>query len=146
MRRLSRFTVGVTTGVAVASVALFYHDKLYTGAETARLVWTGWTYFLVWAATVAYAMWRPNDYRTTRELTALTGLGLIGLPLLNGLATGDVFLSGLAGATPVTAWVDVTFLVLGAVTCVVAAALPDHRPEAAALPADTAQPHPAPAE
>ena len=91
-------------------------------------------------------MWRPNDYRTTRELTALTGLGLIGLPLLNGLATGDVFLSGLAGATPVTAWVDVTFLVLGAVTCVVAAALPDHRPETAAPPADTAQPHPAPAE
>ena len=145
-RRLSRFTVGVTAGVAVASVALFYHDKLYTGAESARLVWTGWTYFLVWAVVVAYAMWRTNDYRTTRDLTALTGLGLIGLPLLNGLATGDFFLSGLAGANPVTAWVDVSFLVLGAITCTLAAALPSHRPEAVAATTDTTHAHAAPAE
>ena len=38
------------------------------------------------------------------------------------------------------------YLVLGALTCAVAAALPVHRPETAALPADTAQPHAAPAE
>lgn len=148
-RRLSRFTVGVTLGVAVASVALFYLDKLYAGAEEARLVTTGWTYFGVWAAAIVYALCRSNDYRTTRELMTLTGIGLLGLPLLNGLVTGDYFFSSVAAAEAgqaVAAWVDVVFLVAGGLTCATAAALPRNRPAAIAAPTEATHGHPAPAE
>ncbi|MCG8440785.1 MAG: PepSY domain-containing protein [Caulobacterales bacterium] len=126
-RGLSRVTVGVTTGLAVASVALFYHDKLYAGAEQARLTATGGTYFGVWAAVVVYAFLRRSDYRATKEMTALAGLGLMGLPVLNGVVTGDFAWEALNGGHAVTAGVDVTLFLCGLLALAAAVALPARR-------------------
>ncbi|MEO0972045.1 MAG: PepSY-associated TM helix domain-containing protein, partial [Pseudomonadota bacterium] len=87
-RRLSALNVGVTLGVGAATVAIFYLDKLYFGPEDLRLRMTGLCYFAVWAAVILYAFARPCAYRATRELLAVIGTGLLGLPWLNALSTG----------------------------------------------------------
>jgi len=127
-RRLSRLTVGVTTGLPLASVAIFYLDKLYGGAEAGRLAATGWTYFAVWFAVIAFALTRTNEYRTVQDMLTLTGLGLIGIPLLNGAVTGDPFWSALQSAHTASAWIDVACLIVGAITVLAARSLPISRP------------------
>lgn len=114
--RLGHLNTGVIMGLPVATLAIFYLDKLYVGAEASRIFATGWTYFGVWALGLAYAFGRRNDYATTRELLALTGALAMGIPLLNGLATGDWFTTGLASDFRVVAWVDLTMLIGGLLT------------------------------
>ncbi|MEO1029259.1 MAG: PepSY-associated TM helix domain-containing protein [Pseudomonadota bacterium] len=80
--RLGRFNVGVTTGMAFATASIFYLDKLYLGAEASRVTATGWTYFGVWFAVIFYALIRENEYRTVRDMLALTGLAFMGIPFL----------------------------------------------------------------
>jgi len=126
-RRLSRLSVGVTTGIAVASISLFYLDKLYWGAEAARLTWTGLIYFLVWGLVIAYAFARSNDYRTVKQMVALTGVLLLGLPGLNAAVTGDGVWQITANGHRVAAWVDASFLALGAASLILAKALPGRR-------------------
>ncbi|MEL6362256.1 MAG: PepSY-associated TM helix domain-containing protein [Pseudomonadota bacterium] len=128
-RRLGRFNVGVTMGLPIASVAIFYLDKLYGGAEAGRLAATGWTYFAVWFAGIGYAMARQNEYQSVRDMLALIGLGLLGLPVLNGVTTGDFFWSALQGGHTTSAWVDVACPVLGIATLAVSRVLPAVRPE-----------------
>ncbi len=42
--RLGHFNTGLIMGLPLATLAVFYLDKLYAGAEACRLAWTGWTY------------------------------------------------------------------------------------------------------
>ncbi|MEL6172413.1 MAG: PepSY domain-containing protein, partial [Pseudomonadota bacterium] len=128
-RRLGRLTVGVTTGLPLASVAIFYLDKLYGGAEAGRLAATGWTYFGVWVAVIIFALARRNDYRTVRDLLALTGIVMIGLPILNGVATGEFFWSAIGSGHTASAWVDFSCLILGVLTVAASRTLPSKRPE-----------------
>ncbi|MEM9420908.1 MAG: PepSY-associated TM helix domain-containing protein [Pseudomonadota bacterium] len=153
-RRLSRLSVGIMMGLPVASASIFYLDKLYIGSEGARLAWTGWTYFIAWGACTAYALRRPNEYQTVRQLMALVGGLMVGLPFVNMLATGDVFLGDLAAGTG-WAWADFLFILVGALTIYVSRTLPAKRPEKkkkrrSITTTDTSkaapQPHTAPAE
>lgn len=130
-RGLSRLNVGVCMGVVVASAGLFVHNVLYAGSESSRLVWTGWTYFGIWFAAIAYAFARKDEYRATVELMAGAGVTLIVAALLNGAATGHPIWQGFSvdGHGP-TAWIDITLLGLGALAIALAALLPKQRPEA----------------
>jgi len=127
-RRLGRLTVGVTTGLPLASVAIFYLDKLYGGAEAGRLAATGWTYFGVWVAVIILALARRNEYRTVRDILALTGIGMIGLPILNGAVTSDFVWASLQSGHTASAWIDVATFIIGVVTVLVARKLPSSRP------------------
>ena len=130
-RGLSRLNVGVTMGIVVASAGLFVHNVLYAGAESSRLVWTGWTYFGIWFAAIGYAFWRKDEYRATAELMAGAGLTLIAAVLLNGAVTGHPVWAGFsAGGHAPTAWTDITLLAMGGIGLGLAAALPKQRPEA----------------
>ena len=148
-RGLSRLTVGVTCGIGVASAALLHHDKFYAGAESSRLFWTGWTYFIVWAIAIAYAFVRRDEYRATKDMIAFGGLLLALAPLTNGVMTGDFAWNALTGASnALVAWTDLAFLICGLLTIALAAVLPRTRPQtlrqrrrAAQIDAD-----PAPAE
>ncbi|MEL7491696.1 MAG: hypothetical protein AAGJ73_13340 [Pseudomonadota bacterium] len=42
-------TAGAMSDLPLATAAIFFVDKLYGGAETGRLAWTGGAYFLAWA-------------------------------------------------------------------------------------------------
>ncbi|MEM7730445.1 MAG: PepSY-associated TM helix domain-containing protein [Pseudomonadota bacterium] len=126
-RRLSHMVTGVAVGLPLASVAIFWLDKLYIGAESARLFWTGTTYFAVWALALGYAFIRRQDYRTTRELIGLTGGLLAGLPALNAVMTGDTLLGIFGAGHAPSAWVDVVLLVSGIAILAVAWRLPKAR-------------------
>ncbi|MEL6243808.1 MAG: PepSY-associated TM helix domain-containing protein [Pseudomonadota bacterium] len=125
--RLGHLNTGVIMGLPLATMAIFYLDKLYLGAEAGRLAATGWTYFAAWFAGLGYALVRRNDYATTRELLMGSGALALFIPALNGAVTGDWFISALASDHTVSAWVDVSMAVLGVSTIVVAYVLPQSR-------------------
>ncbi|MEO1405252.1 MAG: PepSY-associated TM helix domain-containing protein [Pseudomonadota bacterium] len=128
-RRLSRFNVGVCAGLPLASVAIFYLDKLYGGAEVLRMSWTGWVYFGVWFAAIIFAQSRENEYLSLRALLAVTGIGLIGIPILNGMTTGDFFWVAFASGHSISAWIDISCLAVGVLTFAASRTLPEARPE-----------------
>lgn len=125
---LSAFNTGICAGMPAASIAVLYFDKFYIGAEAARYVAVAQFFFLFWAAALIFAFVRRNNYRATRELLALTGFGLVGLPLANGIATGDFFWSAFGTAAAGSAWFDLSFLLLGIITIAAAAKIPADRP------------------
>ncbi|WP_341197849.1 PepSY-associated TM helix domain-containing protein [Hyphomonas chukchiensis] len=143
--RLSHLNTGVVMGLPVASLALFHLDKLYTGAEAARLVATGWTYFAVWGAALTYAFIRRNDYAATRELMTLAGALALAIPLTNGVMTGDWVWLRLASGHTQSGWVDVCLALFGGAAIFVAMALPRARREKSRTP-QSKHSEPVPAE
>jgi uncharacterized iron-regulated membrane protein len=124
--RLSAINTGVVMGLPVATLALFVHDKLYAGAEGARLAWTGTAYFAVWITSLAYALLRRNDYAATRELMMLAASLALLAPVVNGVSTRDWSWAGAAAGAP-HALVDLTLVALGAGGLAVALNLPRGR-------------------
>ena len=122
-QRYSNLFTGGMMGLPVASAALFYHDKLYAGAEDARIVWTGLTYFLIWLAGTLYPFFRGNNYKSTKDLMMFTAFLTLGIPFLNAATTGG----SLSGPVTSATYVDLTCLVLGALTLLVAYRLPTER-------------------
>ncbi|MEM9937965.1 MAG: PepSY-associated TM helix domain-containing protein [Pseudomonadota bacterium] len=125
--RLGYFNTGIIMGLPVATLSIFYLDKLYVGAESARIFATGWTFFAIWALGLVYSCVRRNDYRTTRELLIFSGILAMGIPVLNGLATGQWFPAYVGADHSVAAWVDVAMLVGGALTVLTGALAPRER-------------------
>ena len=125
-QRIDKLTIGVTLGLPVASVAIFYLDKLYFGAESARLFATGITYFFVWLGCIAFAFLRKNKYACINELFLVTAIMLVFVPLLNFLTVGDNLFFAL-GQTASWAWVDMSIAILGCFLAVVTLYLPKKR-------------------
>ena len=136
--RLGHFNTGIVMGLPVATLTLFYLDKLYTGAEAGRLAATGWTYFSVWGAGLLFAFLRRNDYQTTRTLLLLSGLLAMGIPMLNGVVTGDWFIPELIEDGPVHALVDLSMLLAGCATVLAGLAAPSRRIEKQRTPGSRA--------
>ena len=128
--RLARLTAGVCMGVVLASVAIFYSDVFYAGAEDGRIFWVGITYFAVWFAGILYAFVPRNAYRATRSLLQLTGCGLLGLPVVSAIAAGTPPWTFVATGHLAAPAVDLTLFVLGLGCLLVAARLPIERIEA----------------
>jgi len=128
-RALSRLTIGVTVGLCLASVAIFYSDKLLPVSDGARLFTTGAVFFTVWIAAAIAAFIPRNEYITTKAMIALFGLALLGLPAVNALASGDHFVGLLRDGHVYAAGVDLAGLAFGAIVLFAAYALPARRPE-----------------
>ncbi|NRA29334.1 MAG: PepSY domain-containing protein [Parvularculaceae bacterium] len=126
---LSKLTVGVTCGLPLATIAIVYADKLVPVEPGARVGMIGWTYFAAWMAGLVFAFVRGNDYRSAKELLTITAVLTIGLPLLNFGTSGDVFVTGLFAANPVSSWVDLSGLVFGLLMLVGVRVLPQARTE-----------------
>lgn len=127
-RRLGQLSIGVCYGIVVASLSLFYLDKLYPGAESSRLLSTGLCYFLVWLAVIVFAFCKRDAYHSNRYLLRAIAVMLLGLPLLNGLTTGDFFWQHLHAQSHSTfAWVDLAFLGFALIALIVSVSLPKQR-------------------
>jgi len=124
--KLGRLSTGVIMGFPVASIAIFYLDKLYLGEESARLFYTGLCYFAAVFLSVAFAMYKKNIYHTTRVLFLLVSVGLLGLPIVNALVTKSVIWQGLA-ANQSWAWVDFAFIGFGLALLLISLYLPKGR-------------------
>ncbi|MEM1439708.1 MAG: PepSY-associated TM helix domain-containing protein [Pseudomonadota bacterium] len=125
--RLSRLTVGVCMGVVVASAAIFYADAFYTGTEDARIVWIGSVYFAIWFAVIGYAFVASNNYRSTRQLLAATGIALIGLPVVSAIQAGTMPWQTLIDGHVAAPLVDAVLLLLGVACLAVSSRLPTQR-------------------
>ncbi|MEM9359999.1 MAG: PepSY-associated TM helix domain-containing protein [Pseudomonadota bacterium] len=125
--RIGYFNTGVIMGLPVATLSIFYLDKLYYGAEAARIIATGWTFFAVWACGLGYAWTRRDDYKTTRELLILTGLLAVGIFVLNGAVTGEWFFLHLITGHTAAAWVDAVMLIAGVATIATGLIAPSKR-------------------
>jgi uncharacterized iron-regulated membrane protein len=128
-RALSRLTIGVTAGLCLASIAIFYSDKLLPVSAGARLFTTGAVFFVVWIVATIAAFIPRNEYMTTKAMIALFGLALMGLPAVNALATGDHLFALLSDGHVYAAGVDLAGLAFGAVVLFAAYTLPARRPE-----------------
>ncbi|MEM8770805.1 MAG: PepSY-associated TM helix domain-containing protein [Pseudomonadota bacterium] len=126
-KSLSRLTAGATAGLPLASVAIFYLDKLYAGDEGVRLYWTGVTYFAVWAIGIGYAFLRRNDYGAVRELLLATGLLFAILPVVNAVTTDAALFAAFNSAHKASGFVDLALFILGAFTVAIAWKLPQRR-------------------
>ncbi|ADM10768.1 Aspartate kinase [Parvularcula bermudensis HTCC2503] len=126
-KAISKLTVGVTCGLPLASAAIFYADRLIPVAPDGRIAMIGWSYFTVWGAGLIYAFLRGNDYRATKDLLLATGGLLAAIPVLNTATTGDLFVTGLFSNHIAAAGVDLTMLVMGALTIAGVLMLPKGR-------------------
>ena len=126
--KLGRFITGTTLGFPIASIAIFYLDKLYIGSEANRLFYTGITYFVSVAVVIAFSMFRKKDYLTVRYLFLFSAVGCLFLPLVNSLKTETNFLKDLS-ANQAWAWVDFSFLLTAGILFLVSYYLPKQRTE-----------------
>ena len=125
-RGLGRLVIGVILGFPLASVTIFYLDKLYTGAESMRLFYTGIVYFSIVVFTILLSIIGKKEYRTVKHLFLTLSLATLGLPFLNWSTTGDRLIQGVSESQP-WAWVDVTFLTAGTLLLLVSLFLPGKR-------------------
>jgi len=126
-RLISRLLVGALMGVPLAAVACLGFDRLYTGIEAARFAAVGQCYFIALAGSVLYALIRRDDYRATRELLCMTGLGFLWVAFLDSVISGSS-LSAAFGPNNTSATVaDLVMLLLGLVLIGISTRLPGKR-------------------
>ena len=121
---LGRLNAGVCTGLCLASVGVFYVGAV----TTPDLAVTGWSFFALWGLTVVWGLWRPNPYRTTREILGLSSLCLTGLPVLVLVQGQELGLSLLIDGQFHPGAVDIAGFSAGLAGLIVVLFLPDQRP------------------
>lgn len=127
-RALGRVTVGVCTGMALASVAIFHADRLSTAAPADRIAFVGTVYFAVWATGLLYALIRKNEYRSCKELLAATGVLALAVPVTNAAATGQTLLDLIREGHSYAAGTDIAAIALGGVLFLLYRFIPSQRP------------------
>jgi uncharacterized iron-regulated membrane protein len=99
-RRIDRARIGVMVGLLVASAAMFMANRLAPAFEQQ-------VFYGTWLGAVIYAFLRE---RASRELFTIAGVLSLGLPIANGVTTGDWL--GQGGHHAVF-WVDMTAVIAG---------------------------------
>ena len=126
---LSRFTTGAVMGVPLATAAVLGYDRVYAGAEEARFAAIGSAYFIVIGLSVLYAFVRRNDYRSAKELMGITGLAFVLAAVLNTATTVGGLPALLGASVKSAAYVDLSFVIIGALLVFISVKLPAVRPE-----------------
>ncbi|MEX0740855.1 MAG: PepSY-associated TM helix domain-containing protein [Pseudohongiella sp.] len=125
---IGKFTAGCCTGVVVATLSLF-HAQLLLSVPAAQMGQAlGTVFFGTWALATCWALLRPNAYLGTRELLFIGGLIAMTVAPVNGLMTGDWFISTLRQGHWITAGVDLALLASGILMILAARAIPGQRP------------------
>lgn len=126
-QRLNKVNIGVCMGFPIATVVLFYHDKLYTGLETERLYWTGITYFSAVGAVVISTFFQKDGYKAVRWLMTILGGLTFFIPLLNYITTdATLWVSDSIGSS-YSNGVDISMLVVGIIILIATTQIPTAR-------------------
>lgn len=80
---IGRLNAGITVGVALASVAILYSDRLWSMHGADRGYATALVFLSSWGLAIALALPFRDTRRTTRQLMAATATLCLGLPLLD---------------------------------------------------------------
>ncbi len=128
-RLVERLNIAAIAGLSVAMAAFFWGNRLLPAAMAERKVWEVDLLFMIWAATLVYALARPAK-RAWIELLWLAAALLVLLPLLNGLTTDRNLVHSIVTGDWLFAGFDLTFLAFGALHAVLAMRVKRHQPAA----------------
>lgn len=98
-----------TVGLVLATVAMLVANRLLPDIPMRAAVEV-WIFFGTWIASLVGAFWRPGRSNLRRQLQALAG-GLLILPPLNAVTTGDHLLATIARGQWSIASVDLVCLI-----------------------------------
>jgi len=140
-RCVEALNVAALAGIALASIAYFYGNRLIPAAWPERSAWEIRFFFAVWAATLVHALWRAPRLAWIEQLAAAAVLCL-GLPILNWATTGRHLWAYAASGEKVPAAVELTALASGLLLAYMVRALRRHwhgTPAGAVQPSRKAQ-------
>lgn len=141
-RLVERLNIASIAGLSVAMTAFLWGNRLLPEMMDGRKAWEIHLFFIVWGATLVYAIARPAR-RAWIELLALGAVMLLLLPVVNALSTGRGLLTSLADADWLFVGVDATVLVLGLLHAWLAIRTWRHRPRVKAARTPARAPRPA---
>lgn len=130
-RCVEALNVAALAGIAVASIAYFYGNRLIPAAWPERGAWEIRVFFAVWAATLVHALWRSPRRAWIEQLAAAAVLCL-GLPILNWATTGRHLWAYAASGETLPAAVELTALASGVLLACMVRALRRHWQDASA--------------
>ena len=128
-RLVERLNIASIAGLSVAMAAFLWGNRLLADGLADRKVWEVNLFFIVWGATLFYALVRPAK-RAWIELLWLAAALLVLLPVVNGLTTGRNLLHSIAVGDWVFAGFDLTLLAFGGLHAVLAVRAQRHQPKA----------------
>ncbi len=128
-RLVERLNIAAIAGLSVAMAAFFWGNRLLPAAMADRKVWEVDLLFIVWGATLVYALLRPAK-RAWVELLWLAAALLVLLPLLNGITTDRGLWHSLAAGDWLFAGFDLTLLAFGGLHALLAIRTQRHQPKA----------------
>lgn len=124
-RCVEALNVAALAGIALASIAFFYGNRLIPASWPERSVWEIRFFFAVWAASLAHALWRPPRCAWIEQLAA-AALLCLGLPLLNGATTHRHVWTYMESGEGLLAAVELMVFAFGLVLAYAACALRQH--------------------
>ncbi|ADP16267.1 PepSY-associated TM helix family protein 5 [Achromobacter xylosoxidans A8] len=135
-RCVEALNVAALAGIALASIAYFYGNRLIPAAWPDRSAWEIRFFFAAWAATLVHALWRAPRLAWIEQLAAAAVLCL-GLPILNWATTGRHLWAYAVSGEQLPAAVELTALASGLLLAYMVRALRRHWKDG---PAGVAQP------
>lgn len=133
--RLAQATASASTvGLLLATVAMLGANRLLPPVSdmAGRAASEVWIFFGAWLASLGAGLIRPGLTNLRAQLVTLA-LGLLALPILNALTTGDHLLATVMRGDWVIAGIDLGFIVAAAVAWIGALRVPVARHETAPI-------------
>jgi len=127
-RLVERLNIASVAGLSVAMVAFFYGNRLLSETLADRKDWEIHVFFMVWGATLLYAMVRPAKRGWIELLWLAAGL-LLALPVLNAMTTDRGLWNSLAAGDWVFAGFDLAMIAFAALHAWLAIRTTRHRPK-----------------
>lgn len=127
-RLVERLNIASVAGLSVAMVAFFYGNRLLSETLADRKDWEIHVFFMVWGATLLYAMVRPAK-RAWIELLWLAAALLLALPVLNAMTTDRGLWNSLVAGDWVFAGFDLAMIAFAALHAWLAIRTARHRPK-----------------
>lgn len=111
-RLVERLNVAAIAGLMCAVAGFFWANRLVPATQANRAEWEINGFFIVWGVCLIHAILRPH-LAAWRDQLLLAALGLISLPLLNGLSGGNFIWQNLQQGQFAVVGFDLTALALG---------------------------------
>lgn len=107
-RLVESLNLAAVVGLSLACIGLLWANRLLPMQLPQRGDWEVRVFFIVWAAGLAHALWRPS-LRGWVEQLVLLALLCLGLPVLSLATTSEV-----PWTDPVRLWLELTCVAMGA--------------------------------
>ncbi|WP_051953262.1 PepSY-associated TM helix domain-containing protein [Xenophilus azovorans] len=127
-RLVERLNIAAIAGLSIAMAGMLWANRLLPLGLAQRAEWEVHAFFIVWGATLAWALLRPAR-RAWIELLWTGAAALALLPVLNALTTDRGLLASLRAGDWIFAGLELTLLALAALHVALAIRTARHKPK-----------------